>query len=580
MHIALSPKQSVSSSLEKADAAKMPRSGIWFAFFVVFGLTTIGLDTPPRPLPERASPSVFSAERAAKHLSIIGRSPHPLNSPEHDVVRDYIVRALRDLGFAPEIQRTTDITERSGIEGALDNIVCRLRGSSQEKAVLVVAHYDSVTTGPGASDDGVAVAAFLETARALKSLPQLKRDVIFLFTDGEEMGLFGARAFVEEHPWARDVGFVFNFEARGTSGPSIMFETSDNNGWLIRNFAQAASHPVANSLSYEIYKRLPNSTDFTIFRRAGYAGLNFAFIDGLAYYHTKFDSVENADRGSLQHQGDYVLEMVQHFGNATSEDPKAANLVYFDLLGWVLIRYGQSIVNFLLVLACILVAGNWALGLRQKRIHVGDGLLGLVAMVLSVAIVAGGAKAASWTISALMQNSSRIMKGMLFHPQWYILAFSAFGLGCGLVFYCLVVKRIDSQNLVAGVLLGWVALTAVVSFYVPGGSYLFLWPLLFAAAGQLAVGGTKLIPARMANIVLVFSSLPAILVIAPMAHKIFFAFAAQSTLIVNILLGLLLSLLIGQVVPGTSSRRWWLPSFMGAAALGLLIIAIVLPPSA
>lgn len=580
MHIAISPKEAVSSSTEKAEVAKIPRSGIWFVFFVVFGLATIGLDSPPTPLPERAPPSVFSAERAAKHLSIIGRAPHPINSPEHDVVRDYIVRALRDLGLTPKIQRTTDITERSGIEGALDNIVGRLSGSSHEKAVLLVAHYDSVATGPGASDDGVAVAAFLETARALKSLPQLKRDVIFLFTDGEEMGLLGAQAFVEEHPWADDVGLVFNFEARGTSGPSIMFETSDNNGWLIRNFAQAASHPVANSLSYEIYKRMPNSTDFTIFRHAGYAGLNFAFINGLAYYHTKFDSVENADRGSLQHQGDYVLEMVQHFGNAASEDPKAANLVYFDLLGWVLIRYGQGLANLLLVLACILVAGIWGLGLRQKRIHVGDCLLGLVAMVLGVAVVAGGAEAASWIVSALMQNSSRVMNGMMSHPRWYILAFSAFGLGCGLIFYFLIAKWIDTQNLMAGVLWGWVALTAIVSFYVPGGSYLFLWPLLFAAAGQLAVGSTKLIPARTANIVVGFNSLPAILVIAPMAHKIFFAFAAQSTLIINILLGLLLSLLIGPIVPGTSSRRWWLPSFMGATALGLLIIAIVLPPSA
>jgi hypothetical protein len=580
MHIAVSPKDAVSSSIEKADVGKIPGSGIWFVLFVVFGLATIGLDSPPRPLPEQAPPSVFSAERAAKHLSVIGRAPHPMNSPEHDVVRDYIVGVLRDLGLAPEIQRTTHITERRGIEGSLDNIICRLSGSSHEKAALLVAHYDSVTTGPGASDDGVAVAAFLETARALKSLPQPKRDVIFLFTDGEEMGLLGARDFLEEHPWSRDVGFVFNFEARGTSGPSIMFETSDDNGYLIRNFAQAASHPVANSLSYEIYKRLPNSTDFTIFRHAGYAGLNFAFINGLAYYHTKFDTVENADRGSLQHQGDYALEMIQHFGNATAEDPKAANLIYFDLLGWVLIRYEQSLANGLLVLAAILVAGNWGLGLRQKRMRVGDCLFGLVAMVLGVAIVAGGAEAASRIVTALTKNSSRIMKGMMFHPQWYILAFTAFGLGCGLIFYRLVAKRVDTQNLVAGVLWGWVALTAIISFYVPGGSYLFLWPVLFAAAGQLAAGGTKLIPARLTNIVVAFSSLPAILVIAPMAHKMFFVFAAQSTLIVNILLGLLLSLLIGQIVPGTSSRRWWLPPFMGATALGLLIIALLLPPSA
>src|SRR5205814_9841659 len=95
----------------------------------------------------------------------------------------------------------------------LENIVCRLKGTSQEKAVLLVAHYDAVNAGPGASDDGVAVAAFLEAARALKSLPQLKRDIIFLFTDGEEKGLQGARAFVSDPSWSQDVGIVLNFEA-------------------------------------------------------------------------------------------------------------------------------------------------------------------------------------------------------------------------------------------------------------------------------------------------------------------------------------------------------------------------------
>ena len=70
----------------------------------------------------------------------------------------------------------------------------------------------------------------LETLRALKSSPPLKNDTVFLFTDGEEVGLLGATAFVKEHPWAKDIGVALNFEARGSSGPSFMFETSDGNG--------------------------------------------------------------------------------------------------------------------------------------------------------------------------------------------------------------------------------------------------------------------------------------------------------------------------------------------------------------
>src|SRR4030095_8333053 len=108
-------------------------------------------------------------------------------------------------------------------------------------------------------------------------------------------------------PWMKDVGLVLNFEARGNSGPSLMFETSTGNGWLMEQFAKAAPYPVATSLSYEIYKLLPNDTDFTIFKDAGFSGFNFSYIDGYAYYHSAIDSVETIDERSLQHHGSYML---------------------------------------------------------------------------------------------------------------------------------------------------------------------------------------------------------------------------------------------------------------------------------
>lgn len=578
MHMAVSPEVAT-SKLQKPGPVSTPQMGpALFLLFVVLGLIAVILDRPPRPLPEQAPSSVFSAERALKHLSVIAREPHPINSPEHNAVRDYITGTLRGMGLVPEVQKTTDVNEREDIAGALENIVCRLSGSSHDKAVLMAAHYDSVAAGPGASDDGVAVAAFLETIRALKSLPQLKRDVIFLFTDGEERGLLGAQAFVEEHPWAHDVGLVFNFEARGTSGPSIMFETSDNNGWLITNFAEAASHPVANSLSYEIYKRLPNNTDFTVFRHAGYSGLNFAFIDNLAFYHTKFDTVDNVDRGSFQHQGDYILEIVKHFGNITSEAPRTANLVYFDVLGWFLVRYGQVMANCLLACACILVAISWYVGVHKTHLRFGASLLGLVCMLLGVIIALLVAEAASWAASVLKQHSPRITAGMKYHSHWYVLAFSAFALSAALGFYSLVTKKIGSANLVAGVFLSWAVLAMLISVYFPGGSYLFVWPLLFSAAGQVAIWASPPMAPSRANLLLALSGVPAIGIVIPMVHKIFFAFAAQSTLIVSLLLVLVLSLLIGPIIHG-APRRWLLPPLVGAAGVVLLIIAIALPVS-
>lgn len=552
------------------------RGLIVFSCFIALALITIALDSPPRPLSEQAPLSTFSAARAMKHLSVIARAPHPINSAEHDVVRDYIVRTLRETGLAPQVQRITSVDPSFEIEGALENIACRLQGSSQKKAILLVAHYDSVAAGPGASDDGVAVAALLEAARALKSLPQLKRDIIFLFTDGEETHLLGARAFVSEHPWAKDVGIVLNFEARGIRGPSIMFETSDQNGWLISHFGQAASHPVGNSLSYEIYKRMPNNTDFTVFRHAGYSGLNFAFIDGLAYYHSEFDSIQNVEPGSLQHHGDYMLELARGFGDTTRDDVKAANMIYFDVLGTVLVRYSSSVGAAFLGLAVILIFAILYRGLRNRRLQVGGCLLGLLAMVSGVVITVLGSWA-SYQL-AFATHWRNIHVGLRNHPGLYTLAFCAFGLTCAMTLYAGLSRKISSLHLLVGSCIGWLALTIAMSWYFPGGTYLLLWPLLFSLLGALLAIAREQSTSQ--NMLLPLSGIPAIVIIVPLAHKILWAFASGSIVLVSAMLGLVMSLLVGQIALAQMPRRWLLPLFLVSTGVMLFVTAIVVSGTA
>jgi len=543
---------------------------IVFACFVALALITIALDGPPRPLSAQAPLSAFSAARAMKHLSVIARAQHPVNSAEHDAVRDYILRALRETGLAPQVQKITGEDQNFEIDGALENIVCRLQGSSHEKAILLVAHYDSVPAGPGASDDGVAVAALLETARALKSLPQLKRDIIFLFTDGEETHLMGARAFVAEHPWAKDIGIVLNFEARGVRGPSIMFETSDQNGWLIRHFGQAASHPVANSLSYEIYKRMPNNTDFTVFRHAGYSGLNFAFIDGLAYYHTTFDSIQNVEPGSLQHHGDYMLELAREFGDTTGEEAKSANVVYFDVLGMVLVRYSGLVGAIFLGFAAAMAFAILYIGFRTQRLQIGGCMLGLLGMVASVIVTVLGAWISYQLVYAA--HSHRIHLGLRHHPGLYVSAFCAFGLACAMAMSTGLSTKISALHLLVGSCLGWLALTLVMSWYFPGSTYLFLWPMLFSLLGALLL----IVKGRSAaqNILLPLSGIPAIVIIVPLTHKIFWAFGSGSVLLVSAMIGLVISLLIAHVGLEKAARRWLLPALLGSTGLMLFVMAV------
>jgi len=558
-------------ALELVRGGPSRQRSLTFVFFLIVSFITIAVDRPPQPLSKEAPATEFSAERAMAHLAAIARAPHPLDSEEHGAVRDYIVHVLQGLGLTPQIEKTTD----SDMDVTLENIVCRLKGTSQEKAVLMVAHYDSVASGPGASDDGVAVAAFLEAARALKSLPQLKRDIIFLFTDGEENGMLGARAFVSDSPSAQDVGMALNFEARGNGGPSIMFETSNANGWLISNFGQAASHPTANSLSYEIYKRMPNATDFTVFRGAGYPGLNFAFIEGLEYYHTSLDSVSNVTPGSLQHQGDYVLQMAKQFGNTTSEVPRTANLVYFDVLGILLVRYSQSMAMVFLGIAAILTGLILYLGLRTQSLRADACILAFFSMIAGVIITTLGA----WLVSLAalqMRHVVKINAGLKYHAAWYILAASAVGLAGGVAFYILISKKLAATNLMMGAFLGWLSVTILISFYFPAGTYLFLWPLLFSLAGAIIVFARGSAAPNVNSPIVVLSAIPAIVLFVPMIHKIYWAFAAQSGIFVGALLGLLLSLLVGPVVSEQRSRRWLLPTSLAIVGAGLFITAIAI----
>src|SRR5262249_55859943 len=173
---------------------------------------------PPTALQADAPQTAFSAERAMKHVRAIAQQPHPVGSAEHDRVRDYLIAQLRILGLEPQVQLTTGVGTRYADAGRVQNILARMPGTQSGGAsVVLVAHYDSVEAGPGAGDDGAGIAAILETIRALRAGSSLMHDIIVLFTDGEESDLLGAAAFVREHPWAKDIAMVLNFEARGTT---------------------------------------------------------------------------------------------------------------------------------------------------------------------------------------------------------------------------------------------------------------------------------------------------------------------------------------------------------------------------
>ncbi len=450
---------------------------------VIFLLSVAGL-RPPKPKGHTSPNTQFSAERAVEVLKRIidDQIPHPVGSPANDAVRKRIVDELNRLGYKPSVQTAFSCSEY-GSCATVANVVARLNGrdaagasarsgAGDSPAVLIAAHYDSVLAGPGVSDDGTGAAAVLEAARALKSLPTPQHSIVFLIDDGEEGGLLGARAFVEKHPWARSVRAVVNLEARGTSGPSIMFETGSANAWAARLYAKSASHPATSSIFYTVYKQLPNDTDFSVFKAAGYRGLNFAFIGDEPHYHTPLDNLANLSLASLQHQGDNALSSVVALASADFSRVPEGEAVYFDVFQLGMVGFPASWAIPFALMTILLLAPQITWLLWNKRLAARELLWGLI---LWLAIMAATASLA-FILRGIMRFGSAILVDWVAHPFPVELAF--WSLGTAVVFNLSILfgRRAGFWGLWAGVWAWWALLSFVVSWLASGISYIFLVP--------------------------------------------------------------------------------------------------------
>jgi Peptidase family M28 len=520
----------------------------------VFALVRSG---PPAPADETTPDSEFSAARALTHLRAIARAPRPVGSQGHGRARRYIFHALRSLGLDPSIQAAAAHADRVP-GGRVQNVVAVLPGRDPGRgpALLLTSHYDSVAAGPGAGDAGAPVAALLETVRALRSGPALASDVAFLFTDAEEIDLGGARAFAAEHPLAERAAVALNFEARGSRGPVYMFETSRDNGWLIDQLAASGAPIAASSLAGEIYRRMPHDSDFSVFRAKGISGMNFAFIGGLRHYHTAQDTIENLDPGSLQHHGSLMLALGRRLGDADLSATRASDAIYFDL-GGLFVHYDQAWVLPLLTLAAAAYLGALLHGLRRRLIRWQRALAGLgllLAAVLAVVLTLTGAARAVMSLDPRFTPVSE--RRAFYDPGLYMIAFAALAATIAVLLHAFAARRVRPAELAAGALAGWLVLAAATAFAMPGASYLFTWPLLFATIGlwALLLAHRSGVGAR-ATAALALSAIPSLLILAPTIDGVYSAMSIPMSGPVLALLALTAGLLAAPLAVALGPTR-------------------------
>lgn len=434
---------------------------------------------PPEPKPTTAAAAEFSAARALTRMDHIAAAPHPTGSAKAAEVRDYLVRELRGLDTRPTVQtRTASRLPPGGYPtiARVHNVYAHLPGSKPTGRVLLVAHHDSVPNGPGASDNGSNVAAILEIVRALHAQPRLRNDVDVLFTDAEEPGLLGAQAFTASQAGDPHKTVVVNMDTRGVSGPALMYQMK---GGLTAAFAH--SDVVTTSFADTVYALLPNDTDFTVLTGAGMRGINLAFMDGAAPYHTARDDLAHINAGSVQHMGDAALSAVRSLGTADlGEDaPKGT---YFSLFGTVISYPGwltlPLAIAALAALVLVLVRGRRH-GLRLT--HVGLAAGSFTAVLATAAGVGFG----GWWLLSALQPAAALGIGGVYHPTPYVLAGAVLMATVLLCWYLWARRRFTAAAATTGVL-GWFAVLAVVcAVLLPGGAYLFTLPALLGL-GALA----------------------------------------------------------------------------------------------
>jgi Peptidase family M28 len=568
----------------------------WSQPLVILGITLFAVAialwqlVPPNVIPTTAPPTEFSADRAMPDLQAISQAPHPIGSAAHTAVREYLMTQLKAMGLQPEIQTTTVVQPGDGGFGAgrVNNVLVRIPGTASTGAIVLDGHYDAADTGPGASDCGSCVVTGLETLRAIRAGTPLNNDLIFVFADGEEVGMLGARAFVTEHPWAKDVKLAINFEASGSRGAAVMYITSRNNQRLISEFVKAVPYPRMTSFSPAFWGLLPGAQigcDLEEYLARGSGGFGFYYGGDTPAYHTRRDNVTEIDRRSIQHNGSYSLSLLKHFGNLDLKTLKATqNAVYFNILPNVVVHYPEAQVLPLAVVTSVLFVTVVWLGFRARTLTLAGISWGAIAFLLSAIGVMILAILGWWLMRSLNPSLQVLLIGN-YQTNLYHLSFVVLTVATMMAIYSWLCQRFKVDDLAIGALFIWLLLTIASSAWLPGASYLFAIPLLFnllAWSWILLTRNRSWIGILLLSVALI----PGIVLLLPV-QVYFGSWMARFEGIMNVPLSTLqmvfTALLCGLLIPQFSfftsfspitsrSPRWIVP--VGTLLIGAILLSI------
>jgi hypothetical protein len=566
---------------------------------LVAALATIALlawlalraDPLPQPLPAGAPPTVFSAARAFAHVQALAREPRPIASAGNARARQYIVAQLRAAGLEPQVQVATvrDITvdwlaNAQVTLGVVHNIVVRKPGTAidhaSRPALLVTSHYDSGEDTLGAANGAASAAAMLETLRALQAAPPLANDVLFLFSDGQQAGALGATGFVNEHPWARQVGLVLQFDHIGNRGPLVLYDASHADGAALEGWADATDHR-GSSLMTEVYKARYGSLGSAPLARLGVPMLHLASTEGVLGPAGAFDTPERLDHASLQHEGQSMLGLVRHFGATPfALGGKPGGQVHFNLPLVGAVHYPMALVWPATRIACLLMVGVCCMAIQRTGCYTLDIVHATFAFTAVSAALLFATHLLWESMPALQHKYSLDALDGGRGAHWYTLAFVSLAAGLFAWLQRHLRRTLGTPTAAVGVMCFTAIMLLVTSTLAPGASYVLAWPLVaaqLAFAALLSRHVTVFTRGRRLPVLLAGAA-PAVLVIAPAVRDMFVDFSPQRMLFTLALFSVLLGLAL--LVLAAVARRYVARALVlaGAGCLGIAHSASVPEP--
>lgn len=503
----------------------------------------------------------FFIENAAKHISSISKHPHYVGANQHRVVQNYIIKQLQNMGLEVRIQKTdiTDSGQRKFIQ--VENIFTVIKGSNpNRKSLVVMSHYDSVPFDSlGTGDAATGVAIILEAIRGYldtKVLPE--NDIVILFTDAEEIGLMGAKAFVKKNKLSKNIGAVLNFEARGTAGSSYMFlETNSGNHNLLQSFIKAdIKIPNSNSMAYSIYKMLPNDTDLTVFREdANILGFNFAFIDNHFNYHTILDNPENLSLDSLAHHAGYLIPLLRKL---SQDDLSLLNSdvddVYFQIPFWKTVSYPFSWTLAISLINLLFFALAVFYGIKNKSLEIKSISRASIPLFKSMIITALLSFVILKFLYYLHPQYSEILQGFTYNGHRYVIFFSLMAFAICFIFYKNVQNTFSATTLMVVPLFIWILLSIAFALLLTGAHFFVIISLLGTLTLAIAIFTKKPQP----NLILLLS-LPVIIIFAPLFMQLPVALGIALLPFTGVLLVLILATFISSIsIPDYFQINKWI----------------------